>query len=87
MCRDGTELEVSNPSNFPDEGQIAHIDEPIVAAAIVTPPEYIGAILTLCLERRGVQSGVTALGMRTFPYNTIFVLPQSTPMVSSHNTR
>ena len=50
---DGTETEISNPSNMPDPAKIEHMEEPIVKAEIMLPKEYIGAIMKLCQQRRG----------------------------------
>jgi GTP-binding protein LepA len=52
---DGTVLEVSNPAKMPPTGSIARYDEPIITALILTPPDYVGAILALCQDRRGIQ--------------------------------
>ena len=52
---DGAVLEVSNPAKLPPTGSIARYDEPIITALILTPPEYVGAILALCQDRRGIQ--------------------------------
>ncbi len=51
---DGTMLELTNPSNLPDPAEIDHIEEPIVEAEIMVTSEYLGSIMTLCQERRGV---------------------------------
>ena len=56
--KDGQVLELDNPARFPSEGDIGHIEEPIIAAAIHTPTEYVGAILKLCEEKRGTQTGL-----------------------------
>ena len=50
---DGTELEVDNPAHFPDPTHIARIEEPYIKASILIPEKYMGAIMTLCMERRG----------------------------------
>ena len=50
---DGTMQEISNPSNFPDPGIIERTEEPIAEAHIFAPPDYVGAIMELCQERRG----------------------------------
>ena len=47
---------------FPSEGEIEHIEEPIIAATIHTPQEYVGAIIKLCQERRGMQTGLDYAG-------------------------
>jgi len=51
---DGTKLAVENPSQMPDRGLIEEIYEPYIKAQIITPTEYIGTIMKLCQERRGV---------------------------------
>ena len=53
VMKDGTILDIQNPSNLPDPTLIAHIEEPIVKADIMTPNEYVGSIMTLCQNRRG----------------------------------
>ena len=53
VMKDGRVLEIQNPSNLPDPIEIAHIEEPIVKADIMTPNEYVGSIMTLCQARRG----------------------------------
>ncbi|MBQ1545822.1 MAG: translation elongation factor 4 [Clostridia bacterium] len=50
---DGSVLEISNPSNYPDPGLIDYAEEPITTAHIFAPPDYVGAIMELCQERRG----------------------------------
>lgn len=51
---DGTMIELTNPSNLPDPSEIDHMEEPIVSAEIMVTTEYIGPIMQLCQERRGV---------------------------------
>jgi GTP-binding protein LepA len=51
----GDELEVHNPSDMPDPMRIAEIREPYIRATIITPKEYIGVIMELCLDRRGTH--------------------------------
>ncbi len=51
---DGTELHIDNPTNYPDPSQIAEAREPITNAHIYTPSEYVGNVMELCQERRGV---------------------------------
>ncbi|MBQ6707258.1 MAG: translation elongation factor 4 [Clostridia bacterium] len=51
---DGTMLEIDNPTNFPDPGEIMSAEEPIVEAHIYAPNDYVGNIMELCQERRGV---------------------------------
>ena len=58
---DGEMLEVSNPSNLPEPANIDHMEEPYVDLRIFTPPEYMGAIMDLCVDRRGENTGVEYL--------------------------
>ena len=51
---DGTMMELTNPSNMPDPSAIEHMEEPVVSAEIMVTSEYIGAIMDLCQERRGI---------------------------------
>jgi GTP-binding protein LepA len=62
--RDGTVTELDNPAKFPSEGDIERIEEPLIAATIHTPPEFVGGLIKLCEERRGTQTGLTYLGER-----------------------
>ena len=55
---DGTEFDLTNPSNLPDVSSIAYMEEPIVKAEIMTTSEYVGTIMELCQERRGIYEGV-----------------------------
>ena len=57
----GEMLTVTNPSNLPPIAEIDHIEEPVVTAYIYTPPEYIGSIMELCMEKRGVSVDMTYL--------------------------
>ncbi|MBO7258188.1 MAG: elongation factor 4, partial [Alphaproteobacteria bacterium] len=60
----GTMLELHNPADMPDVTSIKTIEEPWVKATIMTPDEYLGGILQLCTERRGVQKELTYVGNR-----------------------
>ena len=55
---DGTMIELTNPSNMPDPSSIEHMEEPVVSAEIMVTSEYIGAIMDLCQERRGIYLGM-----------------------------
>ncbi len=55
---DGTVLEITNPANLPDPSEIEHMEEPFVAAEIMVSTEFLGAIIKLCQERRGIQTGM-----------------------------
>ncbi len=52
---DGEVHEVDSPAKLPDAGRISKLEEPVITAMILTPPEFVGGILTLCQEKRGVQ--------------------------------
>ncbi|MCI5501087.1 MAG: translation elongation factor 4 [Lachnospiraceae bacterium] len=54
----GEMVEVTNPSNLPDPSEIDHMEEPIVSAEIMVTKEFVGAIMNLCQERRGVYIGM-----------------------------
>jgi len=56
--RDGSVEPVSNPAKLPDPGQIAEIREPIIATTIFVPQEYVGPVMSLCTEKRGVQTNL-----------------------------
>ncbi len=51
---DGQVIMVDNPTNMPDPAEIEMMEEPIVSATVITPSEYIGAVMELCQERRGI---------------------------------
>ena len=57
----GEMIELSNPSSLPSPTEIDYIEEPVVKASIFTPPEYVGAIMELCQEQRGIYKDLTYL--------------------------
>lgn len=57
----GEQLEISNPSNMPSAVEIKEILEPMVSASLFTPPEYVGAIMDLCQQKRGVYRNLVYL--------------------------
>ena len=61
---DGTEMELHNPADMPDVVKIAHIEEPWIKATIYVPDDYLGPILKLCQDRRGIQKQLTYVGGR-----------------------
>ena len=61
---DGTKIELHNPADMPDPVRIDHIEEPWIEATIMTPDDYLGGVLKLCEERRGVQKNLTYAGSR-----------------------
>ncbi len=71
--KDGKVIELDNPTDLPDAEQIEAIEEPIVRAAIMTPSEYIGNIMSLCQERRGVY--ITTEYLDAHRANLIYDMP------------
>jgi GTP-binding protein LepA len=61
---DGKEIEIHNPVDMPDVMKIEEIEEPWIRATILTPDEYLGSVLKLCQDRRGVQVELTYVGNR-----------------------
>ena len=61
---DGSVMEMHNPADMPEVTRINSIDEPWIKATIMTPDDYLGAVLTLCTERRGEQIDLTYAGSR-----------------------
>ena len=61
---DGSVKELHNPADMPDVMKIASIEEPWIRATIMTPDDYLGAILKLCQERRGIQIDLSYVGSR-----------------------
>jgi len=62
LMRDGTVLEIENPSKLPDLSKVEEIREPIITATILMPQEYVGPVITLCTEKRGTQKNMQYLG-------------------------
>ena len=63
VLNDGTELLVDNPTKMPEAGQILRIEEPVVRATVHCPREFVGNVLKLCEDRRGVQENIAFHGM------------------------
>jgi len=61
---DGTEIELHNPADMPDVVKVEEIREPWIEATIYTPDEYLGSILKLCQDRRGIQKELSYVGGR-----------------------
>ncbi len=55
---DGSMVEIDNPTNYPDPANIDYVEEPMTDAHIYSPPEYVGAIMSLCQDRRGISQGM-----------------------------
>jgi GTP-binding protein LepA len=69
---DGEVMELHNPADLPDVMKIASIEEPWIKATILTPDDYLGSVLKLCQERRGVQVDLNYVGKRAM---VIYELP------------
>jgi GTP-binding protein LepA len=61
---DGSSIDLHNPADMPDTMKITAINEPWIRATILTPDEYLGSILQLCQERRGIQADLSYVGKR-----------------------
>ncbi|MBB87744.1 MAG: elongation factor 4 [Xanthomonadales bacterium] len=75
---DGDVLEVDNPADLPDSGEIDRIEEPVIHARILLPQEFIGAVMQLCIEKRGVQKRLTYHGRQV---TMAFELPMAEVVV------
>ena len=62
LTRDGSVVEIENPSKLPDPTRIVEIREPIITASILVPHDYVGPVLTLCNQKRGMQRNLQYLG-------------------------
>jgi len=72
----GDQIDLYNPADMPDISRIDKIEEPLIRATILTPDDYLGSLLQLCQERRGVQKDLTYVGNRamlvyTLPLNEV----------------
>ena len=72
MMRDGSIKELHNPADMPDPSSIEQIDEPWIEATVYVPDEYLGSILKLCQDRRGIQKNLTYVGGRA---QVVYELP------------
>ena len=61
---DGSEIEIHNPVDMPDPVKIVEMDEPWIEATVLTPDDYLGAVIKLCQDRRGIQKELTYVGSR-----------------------
>ncbi len=64
FLRDGTMTELHNPADMPDLTHVDHLEEPRIKATILVPDDYLGAVLKLCEDRRGIQQDLTYAGSR-----------------------
>ncbi len=61
---DGEERWIDNPLQFPEDGSVEFAEEPYIKASIITPAEYLGNLINLCLEKRGIQTGMNYLDQK-----------------------
>ncbi len=71
---DGSVIEMDNPAKMPPVNQINEIREPIIVANILVPPEHVGAVITLCEEKRGSQKNMNFMGTQV---SVVYELPMS----------
>ena len=62
FMKDGEERELHNPADMPDPSHVDHVEEPRIKATILVPDEYLGDVLKLCQDRRGIQLDLTYAG-------------------------
>ncbi|MEP5763047.1 MAG: translation elongation factor 4 [Halieaceae bacterium] len=74
LRKDGTVITVDNPSSLPDAAEIDEMREPIVQANILVPQEHLGNVITLCVEKRGVQKDMQFLGQQV---SVVYELPMA----------
>ena len=79
---DGTEKELHNPADMPEPHLVTSIKEPWIKATILVPDEYLGGVLSLCTERRGVQKNLTYVGTRAM---LIYELPLNETVFDFHD--
>ncbi|WP_371168318.1 translation elongation factor 4 [Aliiroseovarius sp. 2305UL8-7] len=64
FMKDGSQIELHNPADMPDLSTVDHMEEPRIKATILVPDEYLGDVLKLCQDRRGIQLDLTYAGSR-----------------------
>ena len=74
LKKNGEIITVDNPSSLPDPGDIEELREPIVQANILVPQDHLGNVITLCVEKRGVQKDMQFLGQQV---SVVYELPMS----------
>ncbi len=80
--RDGAPYEIETPAALPPAGDLERIEEPMILATIHVPPDYVGAVLALCQERRGAQRDLTHHGSRV---QVRYELPLSEVVLDFHD--
>ena len=80
--RDGSVVELHNPADMPDPTHVLHIEEPRITATILVPDEYLGDVLKLCQDRRGIQKDLTYVGSRAM---VVYDLPLNEVVFDFHD--
>jgi GTP-binding protein LepA len=78
----GETFEIESPAALPEQTEIDHVEEPMIAATIHVPAEYLGAVLALCQERRGIQQDMVQHGARV---QVRYELPLNEVVVDFHD--
>ena len=78
LLRDGQVIDIDNPSKLPPTNKIAEIREPIMHATVLLPQDYVGSVMTLCNQKRGVQLNMQYLGRQV---RLIYDLPMNEVVV------
>jgi len=74
LTRKNEVIKIDNPSSLPPVNQVEEIREPIIQANILLPQDYVGAVITLCIEKRGVQKNIQYLGNQV---SIVYEMPMS----------
>jgi len=82
LTTEGEWLDVSNPSQLPEQSLIEEIREPIIEAHMLLPKEYVGAVITLCIEKRGIQKQIQYHGRQVM---VVFELPLSEVVIDFYD--
>lgn len=64
LLRDGSLIRIENPSKLPDTAKIQEIREPVISATIIVPKDFVGSIIVLCNQRRGIQRNIQYVGQQ-----------------------
>jgi GTP-binding protein LepA len=80
--RDGTMITLHNPADMPDLTHVDHLEEPRIKATILVPDEYLGDVLKLCQDRRGIQLDLTYAGSRAM---AVYDLPLNEVVFDFHD--
>ena len=82
FMKDGNQLDLHNPADMPDPSVIDHIREPRITSTILVPDEYLGDVLKLCQDRRGIQQNLTYAGKRAM---VVYDLPLNEVVFDFHD--